>query len=170
MVEQQEEKIYEYDVMVVGHARPPIVFKVTKASIANYARSVRCTNPIYFNDAAARREGFEGVIAPPTMFYTYAPVDRHEIMKQYGYIPPTAGKKPRFTPNAGTELVFLGAPPRPGDVITSFACLDKKWETHSGNRFVSWRSVGYNQRGEKVVEYLYNNLWEFSQGQRLRNS
>ncbi len=166
---QEEEKVYSWDVMRLGDTCPPITIQVTKYTIANYARSVQNTNPMYVSDAAAQAAGFEGIIAPPTMCYQFAPMRRADIMNHLGYVSPEqAHTNTRSTPFAGTEIVFQGVPVRPGDTIMSFPTIDNRWESRTGNRFVSFRILAYNQRGEKVVEYLYNIIWEYARGQKGR--
>ena len=166
---QQEEKMYDWEVMEIGHTCPPMTVEITKESIANYARSVQNSNPIYYEDEAAKAAGFDGVIGAPTMCYSFAPMRRNVIMNHHGYVSPEqATKDTRSTPFAGSDIVFQGLPVRPGDAITSTSTLDNRWETRSGNRFVSFRIVAHNQRGEKVVEYLYNIIWELSRGQKSR--
>ena len=173
MVEAQspeQEKVYNWDVMEIGHTCPAMTFEITEENIANYAKSVQNTNPIYFDDQAAKAAGFDGIIAPPTMCYTFASMRRAEIMNHHGYVSPEQSVvSPRSTPFAGSEIVFQGMPVRPGDVITSTTTLDNRWETRSGNRFVSFRIVATNQRGEKVVEYLYNIIWEYARTQKSRS-
>ncbi|MBI4311612.1 MAG: MaoC family dehydratase N-terminal domain-containing protein [Chloroflexi bacterium] len=169
--EAAEEKVYNWEVMQIGHTCPPMTFAITRENIANYARSVQNNNPIYFDDAAARAAGFPGIIAPPTMCYVFAPMRRAEVMNYHGYVSPEqAQHNPRSTPFAGTEVVYQGVPVRPGDTITSTSTLDNRWETRTGNRFLSFRVVAHNQRGEKVVEYLYNIIWEYARGQKSRSA
>ncbi|MBI4338427.1 MAG: MaoC family dehydratase N-terminal domain-containing protein [Chloroflexi bacterium] len=166
---QEEERVYNWDVMQIGHTCSPMTTPITRESIASYARSVQNSNPVYYDDNAARAAGFEGVIGAPTMCYAYAPMRRADIMNQNGYTSPEQAKQnPRSTPFAGTEIVFQGVPVRPGDTIMSTSTLDNRWESRSGNRFVSFRILAYNQRGEKVVEYLYNIIWEYTRGQKGR--
>jgi len=170
MVEtQEEEKVYNWDVMEIGHTATPLTVEVTKERIANYAKSVRDDNPIFFDEAAAKAAGFDGIVAPPTMLYVYSPMRRAEIMNGLGYVSPEQSKESRSTPFAGTEVMFQGVPVLAGDTITSQPTVDRKWESSSGNRFVSFRIIATNQRGEKVVEYLYNVIWEYAQGQKSRN-
>ena len=168
--EEGEERLYTWEVMVIGHDAHPMSIEVTRESIANYAKSVQNDNPIYFDDGAAQVEGFEGVIAPPTMVYVYAPMRRWDIMNSRGYVGPEQARNPRSTPFVGSEILFQGVPVRPGDVITSTVRVDNRWESRSGNKFVSFRVVGHNQRGEKVVEYLYNVIWEYARGRKARVS
>ena len=170
MVETQAERMYTWEDMQIGHDAPPISVEVTRDSIADYARRTQDTNPMYFDDQAAQAEGFEGIIAPPSMVYRLASSRRVEIMHLRGFIAPEESKiNPRPTPFAGTEIWFQGVPVRPGDVVTSTARFEHKWESRSGNRFASVRSIGHNQRGEKVADYLYNIIWEYSRGQKSRS-
>jgi len=165
---EEEEKVYNWEVMEIGHDAPPVSIEVTRESIADYARAVQDANPIYFDDEAARAEGFDGIIAPPTMCYVYASMRRWDIMNSRGYVGPEQARNPRSTPFVGTEVVYQGVPVRPGDVITSAPRVGNKWESRSGNKFVAFHVVAHNQRGEKVVEYNYNVIWEFARGQKSR--
>ena len=170
MLEPQAEKMYTWDDMEIGHDAPPISVEVTRESIADYARRTQDTNPIYFDDEAARTEGFDSVVASPSMIDRLASSRRVEIMHLRGFIAPEESKiNPRPTPFAGTEICFQEVPVYPGDVITSTAKFERKWESRSGNRFASVRSIGHNQRGEKVADYLYNIIWEYSRGQKSRS-
>lgn len=162
------EKVYTWEVMEIGHDAPPISMEITKEFIADYCKSVQNNNPIYHDDAAAKEAGLEGIIAPPAMIFAYAPMRRWDIFNSRGYVGPEQSKNPRSTPFAGTEIEFMGVPVRPGDVITSTTQIDRKWESRSGNRFVAFRIVAHNQRGEKAVEYLYNIIWDYARGRKAR--
>ena len=101
-----------------------------------------------------------GVLAPPTMFYTYAPQRRVDVMAARGYIAPEQSPtNPRSTPFISTTIRFQGAMVRPGDVITSTTRVVDKSQRR-GNKFITFRIVAHNQRGEGVVEYDYVCLWE----------
>ena len=54
--------------------------------------------------------------------------------------------------------------------MTSVTSIHRTWESRSGNKFVSFRVVGHNQRGEKVCDYLYNIIWEYARGRKVRQS
>jgi acyl dehydratase len=165
---EQEEKVWTWDMMKPGIEGQPITVEITRESIANYARSVQCDNPIYFDDEAARAEGYESVVAAPTMMFMYAPYARWELFNSHGYLAPEQAKNPRSTPFAGVEITFQGVPVYPGDTITSVTSIDRTWESRSGNKFVTYKIVGYNQRSEKVCEYLYDTLWEYARGRKAR--
>ncbi|MBI4200777.1 MAG: hypothetical protein HY531_00635, partial [Chloroflexi bacterium] len=51
------------------------------------------------------------------------------------------------------------APLNVGDVISSESELGDKYERR-GRKYLTWHVVGHNQRGEKVAEYDYTNLWD----------
>jgi acyl dehydratase len=160
------EKIYEWDVAREGDESPPFAFEVTRERIADYCRAVRSDNPIYLDDDAARAEGLPGIVAPPTMCYTYAPMRRVDLIASRGYVAPEQSQyAPRSTPFVATEITFVGALVRPGDLITSTTRLQRKWE-RKGNRFITFLITGGNQRGETVAEYTYSCIWEYAKGRK----
>ena len=159
-MDPQADRVYEWDIAEIDDESPPFVYEVTAEKITDYCRAVRYENPIYVNDAAAREVGLPGVLAPPTMFYTYAPQRRVDVMAARGYIAPEQSPtNPRSTPFISTTIRFQGAMVRPGDVITSTTRVVDKSQRR-GNKFITFRIVAHNQRGEGVVEYDYVCLWE----------
>ena len=158
--ERAEERVYEWDTAEIGDVSPNFVYEVTGEKIADYCRAVRYENPIYLSDAAARDSGFPGVVAPPTMIYTYSPQRRIDLMASKGYIAPEQSQaNPRSTPFVSTQVRFQGALVVPGDVITSTTQVVDKFERRD-NKFITFRVTATNQRGERVVEYDYVCLWE----------
>ena len=165
---EQEEKVWTWEMMEPGLEGPPMTIEVTRKSIANYARSVQDNNPIYFDDEAAKSQGYESVVASPTMMFVYAPYARWELFNSRGYLAPEQAKSPRSTPFVGVEVTYLGVPVYPGDAMTSITSIVRSRESRSGNKFVTYRTVGHNQRGEKVCDYRYNTIWEYSKGRKDR--
>ncbi len=165
---ETEEKVWTWEMFEEGQKSPPTTVTVTRESIANYAKSVLNNNPFYFDHRAAQAEGFENVIAAPTMAFQYAPMQRWELFNDKGYLAPEQAKPPRSTPQVGAEFFFQDVLVYPGDEISSVTTVDRAWESRSGNKFVSFRVVGQNQRGQKVCEYLYDIIWEYSKGQKAR--
>ncbi len=49
-----------------GRESKPAVNEVEKGAIRRYAEALGETNPIYFEEAAARAAGYRSVVAPPT--------------------------------------------------------------------------------------------------------
>ena len=156
----EEEKIYEWEVAEIGDESPPFVYEMTPEKIADYCRAVGYENPVYLNDGAAREMGFPGIFAPPTMFYTYAPQRRQDLMAARGYLAPEQSvHRPRSTPFVSTEIRFQGWLVRPGDVVTSTTRVVDKFQRR-GNKFITFRVDAHNQRSELVAEYDYVCLWE----------
>jgi acyl dehydratase len=58
------------DTSVIGTPTSRSVVAVERGAIANFARAVKDTNPIYADTSAARAAGFANVPAPPT--FTFA--------------------------------------------------------------------------------------------------
>lgn len=162
-------RIYNWDVMEIGHDAPPISEVITKEFIEDYCKSVQETNLIYLDEEAARAAGFPTVVAPPSMIYAYAPMRRWDIFNLRGYLGPEQASEPRSTPFAGSDVRLTGVPVCAGDVITSSVRLDHRWVSRSGNKFVAFKIEAHNQRGEKIVEYDYNIIWEYYRGQKGRS-
>src|SRR3979490_1419531 len=49
-----------------GREAKPAINEVEKGSIRRFAEAIGETNPIYFEEAAARAAGYRSVVAPPT--------------------------------------------------------------------------------------------------------
>ena len=167
---KDEMPVWTWEMFQPGIESPSMTMPVTRESIANYAMSVLNKNPIYFDDAAARAEGYDGVFAAPTMVFAYAPMQRWELFNSRGYLSPEQTSDPRSTPFVGAEITFQDVPVYAGDEVTSVTSIHRTWESRSGNKFVSFRVLGHNQRGEKVCDYLYNIIWEYARGRKVRQS
>ena len=50
----------------IGRESKPAINEVEKGSIRRFAEAIGETNPIYFEEAAARAAGYRSVVAPPT--------------------------------------------------------------------------------------------------------
>lgn len=163
-----DEQIYEWDVAREGDESPPFVFDVTAQSISDYCTAVGLDDRVYVSDDAACEAGLPGIVAPPTMCYTYAPMRRADLIAGRGYVAPEqAEHAPRSTPFVATEITFLGRPVRPGDVVTSTTTVRAKWE-RKGNKFITFAIAGRNQRHEPVAEYTYACIWEYAKGRKVR--
>jgi acyl dehydratase len=166
---REKEHVLQYDEIDIGQAAQPISIDVTRQTIANYARSIQEHDPIFTDAEVARSAGYPGIIAPASMHMVYAPARRVDIMHEHGAIAPEeASVNPRSTPFVGMEIQWHGILVQAGDVITSVARFAKKWEARSGNKFVGIGVTAHNQRGEKVVDYQYNVMWEFAKSQKSR--
>ena len=57
---------------IVGKVYDPFSVEVEKGRIAFFARSIGATDPIHFDEAAARTAGYRGIVAPPTFGFSIA--------------------------------------------------------------------------------------------------
>lgn len=92
---------------LIGLEGDPVDFEVEKGVIRRFAEAIGDLNPIYLDEAAAKRAGFAGVVAPPTFAATFGeaakslrtklPLDFKRILHggmEFQYLAPvTAGMK-----------------------------------------------------------------------------
>lgn len=57
---------------IVGKIYDPFVLEVEKGRVAFFARSIGATDPIHFDETAAKAAGHRGIVAPPTFGFTLA--------------------------------------------------------------------------------------------------
>jgi len=154
--------VLEWDQILVGTSAKPTSINITKEMIINYKKSIE--------DNTAGNSG-ELLQAPAGMFFIYAPARRLDVMHENGFISPEeAETNSRSTPFVGTDIEWLGNAIKENDIITSTAFFEKKWESSSGNRFLSIGVEAKNQTNQPVINYRYNVMWEFSKGQKARTT
>jgi len=68
------------DKKYIGYLLPPVLWEVEKGRIAFFAKVIGLTDPIYTDEAAAKAEGYRGIVAPPTFIFG-ALGDSGETMK-----------------------------------------------------------------------------------------
>ncbi len=149
------ENWFTWDKAVVGEKGPleePIEVKTEK--IRQYVDTEDDTNRLYIDEEFTKRHGFKVLAVPIAMICrVVSNTARHGIPKAHGLVPPV-----RPTPFARWQCKTY-APLNVGDLITSKSELGEKYERR-GRRYLVWHVVGKNQRGEKVAEYKYTNLWD----------
>ncbi|MDA1349146.1 MAG: MaoC family dehydratase N-terminal domain-containing protein, partial [Chloroflexi bacterium] len=61
----------------IGSESEPVTWEVEKGEIIRFAQAIGDPNPVYSDEAAARKSRHGGIIAPPTFLHAYgaAPVD-----------------------------------------------------------------------------------------------
>jgi acyl dehydratase len=146
----------------VGATAPAQVFEVTAENITQYCRAAGYENVTYTNQAAAREAGLPGVVAPQAMLFSYAPLRTIELMAaptcRGGVAPQATPQNPEPLPFVRTAIDFQGVMVVPGDVISSVTSVHDQLQ-REGERFITFRVVAHNQRGELVAEYLYTCQW-----------
>ena len=65
MTQARESVITDEMRAAVGIEGPPVTLEVEKTNCRMFARSVGHTDPIYYDEAAAKARGFRSIVAPP---------------------------------------------------------------------------------------------------------
>lgn len=104
-------------------------------------------NPTYTNEEYAKAIGHERTpINPLLVFNTILGLSVEDLSEAGG-------------PFLGIDNLRYGVPVYPGDTLYgSSTVIAKRLSSAGGGGPVSWRTVGSNQRGEKVIEYERTNL------------
>ncbi len=105
-------------------------------------------NPLYFNEEYARYLGYQGVpVNPLLVFATVLGLTVEDLSEAGG-------------PFLGVDDLRFGVPVYPGDTVYAVSEVVSRRESRSrpGWGIVEWRTVGFNQRGEVVVQYRRRNL------------
>jgi acyl dehydratase len=65
----------------IGEESPPWTYEVTTTSVRAFARGVGYTDPVYYDEDAARKAGYRSLPAPPTYLGTpvFIPGRSHDI-------------------------------------------------------------------------------------------
>lgn len=64
--------MFDVDRGRIGARSVPMVHDIEKGAIRRFARALGETNPIYFEEEAAREAGYPSLVAPPTFAVTLA--------------------------------------------------------------------------------------------------
>jgi 3-hydroxybutyryl-CoA dehydratase len=129
---------FSFDEMEVGHTFSPLIYPIGRELIARYADTVEDNDPLHRHADYARRAGYEGIIAPPTIAALY-------VLKAYrtDSLPPAGGVhvKQRFK---------FYRPILAGDVLHVQARVVDKY-VKKGKKFLVIVSLARNQDGENTV-------------------
>jgi len=104
-------------------------------------------NPIYFNEPYAREQGHERIVVNPLLVFNTVLGMSVEDLSLGG-------------PFVGIDDCVFHQPVYEGDTLTSRSEVVNKRMSQSrpGAAIVTWRTEGFNQRGEKVVSYTRSNF------------
>lgn len=124
-----------------------------------FCYSVTNTNPIYFDDDAARAAGYERAVAHPTMISSildYVSGPAEDQLREDGVAFDIFPVSPKALLMGGGQEIDFIAPVYIGDAITFVRTVHdilKKPSRRFGElTFVIMDSVGRNQRGEEVMK------------------
>ena len=127
----------------IGVESEPAVHTVERGAIIKFAQAIEDPNPLFNDEAAARRTRYGGLIAPPTFLRSMGPGPaRVEVRGPYP-----------ADLDAGSEWEYF-EPVRPGDTITVTASVAEIFERSGrlGNMLFMVRETRYvNQFGSVVA-------------------
>lgn len=149
----------------VGVEGPPLTLEVEKTNCRMFARSVGHTDPIFYDEAAAKARGYRGIVAPPGFMGT--PV----------FKPGGAGQAPgemggrnfqapyRRVLNGGTDYEYFPESDNicAGDTITARTKI-AGFEEASGSlgpMLITRRETTYTNQHGKVVAKMYGTLIQY---------
>jgi uncharacterized OB-fold protein/acyl dehydratase len=140
---------------------------VNAAMIRHWCAALGDTNPVYVDDEAAKANGFDGIVAPPTMLQAWVMAPGPGAPRRGGDDPQAqlmallegAGFKSVVATNCEQEYVrYL----RPGDRLTMRKTIDSVSEEKTTGlgvgHFVTTRQSYYDAAGELVGSMLFRIL------------
>lgn len=152
----------------VGVEGPPMTLEVEKTNCRMYARAVGHTDPIFYDETAAKARGFRSIVAPPGFMGT--PIFNPNR-------PPGAPGEMgggRFSIpykrvlNGGTEYEYFPNPPDgdvicAGDTITARTRITgfEEREGSLGPMLITTRETTYTNQNGKVVAKMYGTTIQY---------
>lgn len=139
----------------IGKESEPVTYEVEKAGCRMFARAVGYTDPIFYDEAAAKAAGFRSIVAPPHFLGTLV------------YDPnrpppgPGGGFRSPFTRllNGGTEIEYFDVVCA-GDVLTATTKLTdlQEREGRLGKMLIQNRETTYRNQDGKIVAIMRGTL------------
>ena len=127
----------------IGVESDPVAHEIERGAVIKFAQAIEDPNPLFNDEAAARRTRYGGLIAPPTFLRSMAPgPTRVEVRSPYPAVL-----------DAGSDWEYL-EPVRPGDRITVTVRLVDLYEREGslGNMLFAVRENRFvNQEGAMVA-------------------
>lgn len=133
----------------IGRRFDPVVHEVEPSGIRAFARAVGYTDPIHYDEEAARRQGHRGLVAP--FGYLGAPVFNPAARSANRLRLPDLPVKRRL--NGGTVLTYFGEVCA-GDVLRATSTIREIYERPGRTGpmvFIVIETDFENQRGELVA-------------------
>lgn len=121
---------------------------VTAGDASLFASVTHAYNPLYLNVQTARAEGHADVVVSPMLVLCIVVGLSVEDLSEVG------------GPFLGINGCTFHRPVHPGDTLSARSTVVEARESRSRPRagIVTWRTEGFNQRGELVVDYTRTNL------------
>ncbi len=101
------------DKSIVGKKFPESSFEVEKGKIKEFARAIGDSNPLYYDEDAAKSEGYESLALPPTFGTVFSLSGDTSLLDMLTELNIDIAK----VLHGGQEYVFIN-PINPGDTVT----------------------------------------------------
>ena len=134
---------------LINKTYPPIIFDIEKQRVKFFSKATGQTDPVYFDEDAAKEKGFPSLLAPPTFLTTVS----HEQKNPYQYLHDLsidiknvlhAGQSYKYH-----DLVFAG------DQITMESKIKNMFDKKNGSlQFIEFESMFLNQNQKLTAESL----------------
>lgn len=133
----------------IGTESAPVTMEVEKGAIVKFAQAIGDENPVYTDEAEARKTRYGGIVAPPTFLRSITGV-RLELPFDLPF---------QRLLDAGSDWEYF-QPVRPGDRITAVACLTDIRERTGrlGLMVFTITKITYRNQFDEVVATQTNTL------------
>lgn len=143
---------------LIGREEPPAVFEIEREPIRRWAEAVGDPNPLFHDEAYARRRGYRSLVAPVGFLANYWYPVKGEYRTRLVRNPPF-----RFALNGGNEIEFL-EPVVAGDTITATSkvvdLFVRQGRPGIGRMFFEVNeTVFVNQHGRTVARAHKTAIW-----------
>jgi len=165
MTQAQQSVITEEMRAAVGVEGPPVTMEVEKTNCRMFARAVGHSDPIFYDEAAAKARGYRSIVAPPGFLGT--PIFRPG---SGGGVPGEMGGRGFSIPykrvlNGGTDYEYFPEVDSicAGDTITARSKIAGFEETEGslGPMLITKRETTYTNQDGKVVAKMYGTLIQY---------
>lgn len=137
------------DRSLINKTYPLSIFDIEKQRVKFFSKATGQTDPVYFDEDAAKEKGFPSLLVPPTFLTTVS----HEQKNPYQYLDDLsidmknvlhAGQSYKYY-----HLVFAG------DQITVKSKIKDIYDKKNGSlQFIEFESIFLNQNKKLIVESL----------------
>jgi acyl dehydratase len=146
--------VVEFDRSILGVEYDMGTYEITKEDIISFSRAHKEVNPVFYDEDAASKTGFGGIIAPPAFF--------NQVVLPEGY--------PDIKIEHGSLELFAGQeleqrrPMRPGDIITVKSKIADVYEKtgRSGRLVFVAREATYTDQNGEVVAIVRSTMLQGS--------
>jgi acyl dehydratase len=130
----------------IGAETPEYAVEVEKGRIRQFAAAILETNPVYFDDAAARAAGHPALLAPPTFGFTLS------ILHPQPFDFKSMGLRLEQILHAEQKFAYF-APIYAGDIIRIRSRIADVYEKKGGHlKFIATTTMARNQVDHAVFE------------------